>query len=262
MDRPPAPAGASDSTARAVGTAVALGVGGILVLGVVTVLVGMVGGRLGLAVGVLFVASVAIGQYLGFVGLGLYYLRTRGLSWADIRSYLGIRTPTVRELAAVVAGYLAIIVGLLALLTVALRFLPDPAENQGAEFAANNPELIPPLVLVMFLVVGPCEEFLYRGVVQNRLRERLPAAAAVALAAVIFAIVHVVAVAGSTDAVAVTLSVLLVPGVVLGAVYEYTGNLVVPWLLHSTHNSILLGALLYADDAGGTALLVALGAVG
>jgi membrane protease YdiL (CAAX protease family) len=49
-----------------------------------------------------------------------------------------------------------------------------------------------------------------------------------------------------------------VPGVVLGAVYEYTGNLVVPWLLHSTHNSILLGALLYADDAGGTALLAAL----
>jgi membrane protease YdiL (CAAX protease family) len=244
-----------------VGIAVALGVGGILVLGAVTALVGTIGGRLGLAVGVLFVASVAIGQYLGFVGLGLYYLRTRGLSWAGIRSYLGIRTPTVRELAAVVAGYVVIIVGLLALLAVALRFLPDPAENQGAEFAANNPELIPPLVVVMFLVVGPCEEFLYRGVVQNRLRERLPAAAAVALAAVIFAAVHVVAVAGSPTGVAVTLSVLLVPGVVLGAVYEYTGNLVVPWLLHSTHNSILLGALLYADDAGGTALLVALAGV-
>jgi membrane protease YdiL (CAAX protease family) len=258
MDRPRAAGGAADSTPRAVGTAVALGVGGILVLGAVTVLVGMVGGRLGLAVGVLFVASVAIGQYLGFVGLGLYYLRTRGLSWAGIRSYLGIRTPTVRELAAVVAGYVAIIVGLLALLAVALRFLPDPAENQGAAVAANNPELIPPLVVVMFLVVGPCEEFLYRGVVQNRLRERLPAAAAVAVAAVIFAVVHVVAVAGSPGAVAVTLSVLLVPGVVLGAVYEYTGNLVVPWLLHSTHNSILLGALLYADDAGGTALLAAL----
>ena len=253
--------GAADSTPRAVGIAVALGVGGILVLGAVTVLVGTIGGRLGLGVGFLFVASVAIGQYLGFVGLGLYYLRTRGLSWAGIRSYLGIRTPTPRELAAVVAGYLVIIVGLLALLAVALRFLPDPAENQGAAVAANNPELIPPLVVVMFLVVGPCEEFLYRGVVQNRLRERLPAAAAVALAAVIFAVVHVVAVAGSPTAVAVTLSVLLVPGVVLGAVYEYTGNLVVPVLLHSTHNSILLGALLYADDAGGTALLAALAGV-
>ena len=113
----------------------------------------------------------------------------------------------------------------------------------------------------MFIVVGPCEEFLSCGVVQNRLRERLPAAAAVALAAAVFAVVHVVAVAGSPTGVAVTLSVLLVPGVVLGAVYEYTGNLVVPWLLHSTHNSILLGALLYADDAAGTALLVALAGV-
>ena len=261
MTRPPATGGASDSTARAVGTAVALGVGGILLLGAVTVLVGLVGGRLGLATAVLFVASVIIGQYLGFVGLGLYYLRARGLSWRGIRSYLGVRPPTLRDLAAVVAGYVAIIVGILALLILAVRFLPAPAENQGAAFAANNPEIIPPLVVAMFLVVGPCEEFLYRGVVQNRLRERLPAAAAVALAAVIFAGVHVVAVAGSPTGVAVTLSVLLVPGVVLGAVYEYTGNLVVPWLLHSTHNSILLGALLYADDAAGPAQLVALAGV-
>ena len=122
------------------GIAVALGIGGILVLGAVTVLVWTVGGRLGLGVGVLFVAAVAIGQYLGFVGLELYYLRARGLSWADIRSYLGIRTPTLRDLAAVVAGYVAIIVGLLALVAVALRFLPDPAENQGPNSRRTTPK--------------------------------------------------------------------------------------------------------------------------
>jgi membrane protease YdiL (CAAX protease family) len=252
-------ADSTDSTPRAVGTAVALGVGGILVLGAVTLLVGAIGRRRGLAVGVLFVGSVVIGQYLGFVGLGLLYLRSRGLSWPGIRSYLGIRLPSLRDLLAVVAGYVAIIVGLVAILAVALQFLPEPAENQGAAFAADNPEIIPPLIVVMFLVVGPCEEFLYRGIVQNRLRERLPAAAAIALAASIFAVVHVVAVAGSASAVAVTLTVLLVPGVVLGAVYEYTGNLVVPWLLHSLHNSVLLAVLLLADQAtDGTALLAGL----
>lgn len=249
MDRPTAQAGSTsdDSLARAVGTAVALGVGGILALAAVSVVVGLVGGRLGLAVGVLFVASVVLGQYLGFVGLGLYYLRTRGLTWPGIRAYLGVRTPSLRDLAAVVGGYVAIIAGLLAVVAVVLQFLPEPAENQGAAFAANNPELIPPLVVVMFLVVGPCEEFLYRGVVQNRLRERLAPAVAIPAAAVIFATVHVAALAGSPSAVAVTVTILLVPGVVLGVVYEYTGNLVVPWLLHSTHNSVLLAALLLAD---------------
>jgi membrane protease YdiL (CAAX protease family) len=240
----PAPGDTSDSTSRAVGAAVALGVGGILVLGVVTFLIVAIGGGLGLGVGVLFVGSVAIGQYLGFVALGLVYLRGRGLSWPRIRSYLGIRVPSFRDVAAVVIGYVAIIVGLVALLAVALRFLPQPADNQGAAFAADNPELVPTLIVVMFLVVGPSEEILYRGVVQNRLRERLPAVVAVPLAAVIFSAVHVAALAGSPAAVAVTLLILLVPGLVLGAVYEYTGNLVVPWLIHSTHNSVLLAVLL------------------
>ena len=247
--------GASDSTARAVGTAVALGVGGILLFGAVTVLVGLVGGRLGLATAVLFVASVIIGQYLGFVGLGLYYFRARGLSWRGIRSYLGVRPPTLRDLAAVVAGYVAIIVGILALLILAVRFLPAPAENQGAEFAANNPEIIPPLVVVMFLVVGPAEEFLFRGVVQNRLRERLSAIPAVAIAGSVFAVLHVVALAGSPSAVAVTVTALLVPGLVLGAVYEYTGNLVVPWMIHSIHNSMLLTAILLGGSGEGAALV-------
>ena len=139
---------------------------------------------------------------------------------------------------------------ILLVVSVALRFLPEPAENGGAETFASNPELVPAGIVVMFLVVGPAEEFLFRGVVQNRLRERLSAVPAIAAAAVIFASLHVIALAGSPDAIAVTVGLLLVPGIVLGAVYEYTGNLVVPWLLHSTHNSVLLTILLLGSMAG------------
>jgi membrane protease YdiL (CAAX protease family) len=110
----------------------------------------------------------------------------------------------------------------------------------------------------MFLVVGPSEEFLFRGIVQSRLRERLSAIPAVAIAGSIFAVVHVIALAGSPSAVAVTVTGLLVPGLVLGVVYEYTGNLVVPWLIHSIHNSLLLTGLLLAGAGEGTALLSAL----
>jgi len=250
----PAAAGATeDSTPRAVGVAVGLGVLGIIIVGIVTFAVGLVGRAAGLSLGPLFIVSIVGGQYLGFVGLGLGYLRTRGLEWPAIRSYLGVRRPTLRDLGVIVAGYVAIIGLLIAVVAVVLQFLPTPAENQGAATFAQRPELIPVGIVVMYLVIGPCEEFLYRGVVQNRLRERLPAVPAILIAAAIFALVHVAALAGSPAAVAVTVSILLVPGIVLGAVYEYTGNLVVPWLLHSTHNSVLLAALLLAgDQATGT----------
>ena len=243
-------ANADESPLRTVGAAVALGVGGILVLGLVTGAVGLVGGAVGLSFGALSLVSLAVGQYVGFIGLGAAYFRARGFGWRRLRSYLGVRLPTLREVGVVAAGYVAILGTLLVVVSIVLRFLPEPAENGGAETFASNPELIPAGIVVMFLVVGPAEEFLFRGVVQNRLREQLSAVPAVAAAATIFASLHVIALAGSPDAVAVTVGLLLVPGVVLGVVYEYTGNLVVPWLLHSTHNSVLLTILLFGSMAG------------
>ena len=249
---------ADESLFRTVGVATALGVGGIAVLSVVSLAVGLLGAAAGLAFGTVLIASLALGQYIGFIGLGTAYLRGCGLDWRGIRSHLGLRVPSLREVGVVVGGYLLLIATLAALAAVALRFLPEPASNQGAEVAMDNPELVPPLVVTMFLVVGPAEEFLFRGVVQNRLRERLSAVPAVAVAGVLFAAVHVISAVGDPVAVG-TLVVLLVPaGLVLGAVYEYTGNLVVPWLVHSTHNSVLLTAILVGGPDEGAALLFAL----
>ena len=253
-----APGNADESPFRTVGAATALGVGGIAVLAVVSLAVGLVGTAAGLALGTVLIISVAFGQYIGFIGLGTVYLRVRGFDWRGIRSYLGLRVPSLREVGVVVGGYLLLIATLLALATVALRFLPEPADNQGAEVAMNNPELVPALVVTMFLVVGPAEEFLFRGIVQNRLRERLPAVPAVAIAGVLFAAVHVISAVGDPAAVGTLIVLLIPPGLVLGAVYEYTGNLVVPWLVHSTHNSVLFTAILIGRPEEGTALLIAL----
>jgi len=217
-----------------------------------------VGAAAGLTFGTVFIGSIVLGQYVGFIGLGTAYLRGRGLDWRAIRSYLGLRVPSLREVGVVVGGYLLLIATLLALAAVALRFLPEPADNQGAEIAMNNPELVPALVVTMFLVVGPAEEFLFRGIVQNRLRERLPAVPAVAIAGVLFAAVHVISAVGDPAAVGTLIVLLVPPGLVLGAVYEYTGNLVVPWLVHSTHNSVLLTAILVGGPEQGASVLFAL----
>ncbi|PSQ47059.1 CPBP family intramembrane metalloprotease domain-containing protein, partial [Halobacteriales archaeon SW_7_65_23] len=105
---------------------------------------------------------------------------------------------------------------------------------------------------MMFLVVGPMEELLFRGIVQNRLRERFPAIPAIAIASAIFAAVHVVALAGSPTGMLVTVFILFFPATVFGTVYEFTGNLVAPALLHALHNSVIVGLIFLAPEEAQT----------
>jgi membrane protease YdiL (CAAX protease family) len=97
------------------------------------------------------------------------------------------------------------------------------------------------LVPLSFLLIGPGEELLFRGVVQGRLRQAFSPIAAVVIASAIFAAVHVVALSGSAGGRAVTVGVLFLPSLVFGAAYERTGNLVVPSLIHGGYNATLFG---------------------
>jgi membrane protease YdiL (CAAX protease family) len=237
-----------ESPLRTVGIAAGLGVLGIVFLVIISLVLGGVLLAAGASGAILLVVGTVIGQYVGFGGLAVGYLRRRGLQWEQIRSYLGLRIPTLREIGVLVAGYVAIVVLVLVVASIAAAFLPEPADNQAAETTMENPEIVPAMVLVMFLVVGPMEELLYRGIVQNRLRERLSAVPAVAIASAIFAVVHVIALAGSPSGMLVTVFILFFPATVFGAVYEYTGNLVIPWLLHSIHNSVIVTLLFFGDN--------------
>jgi membrane protease YdiL (CAAX protease family) len=222
---------------------------------------------LGLSTGAGLIVGAAMGQYFGFFGLALAYLRyTREFSWDDVKSYLGVRVPSLKEIGMVFVGYVGIL-GSMILISIVISLLElQSADNESAdqlaESAGTDPLLIAGVFALMFLVVGPCEEILYRGVIQNRLRERFSKVPGIIAASIIFASVHVVAL-GSTDPIAIltTLSILAVTSLSLGAVYEYTGNLVVPWLLHSLHNSILLSAVFFAPGGESSVLLPALTAV-
>ncbi|PSP41045.1 CPBP family intramembrane metalloprotease domain-containing protein [Halobacteriales archaeon QH_2_66_30] len=248
-----------ESAWRAVGKATGLGIAGIVLLVIVSVVIVLVSSPLGVSAGVLLIVGTAIGQYVGFGGVALGYLSNRGFTWEQMRSYLGIRVPTLRELAVVVAGYVAIVMLLIVVAGIASVFLPEPAENQAVDTTTENPGIVPFMILMMFLVVGPMEELLFRGIVQNRLRERFPAIPAIAIASAIFAAVHVVALAGSPTGMLVTVFILFFPATVFGTVYEFTGNLVAPALLHALHNSVIVGLILLApEEAGSILALVAL----
>lgn len=243
---------------QAIARGVALGLFGMILLVIVSVIAGFIGFGLGLPMLVVLGLGTAIGQYIGFAGFGIEYLRRRGLDWDGVRSYLGVRWPSLRELGVIVAGYLALIVLLIIVAAIAQVLLPEPAENEGAAAIADadNTLVYVGAIAMMFLVVGPCEEILYRGVVQNRLRETLSPAPAILVASAIFAAVHVIALAGSLVAMLTTITILFVPAIVLGVVYEYTGNIVVPSLLHSIHNSILITILFFGPELEENAQLI------
>nr|WP_233265024.1 CPBP family intramembrane glutamic endopeptidase [Halomarina oriensis] len=108
--------------------------------------------------------------------------------------------------------------------------------------------LLVPLSLVL---VGPGEELFYRGVVQGWLRESFGPVGAVLTASVLFASIHVPGLVGaSATSVVATLAIITFLAVYLGALYEYTGNLVVPALVHGLYNATQF-LLAYGQATGG-----------
>jgi hypothetical protein len=236
----------SPTRARLRSAGVAVGVA-LLALGVGFALVG--GTLLGLrAAGfeltplVLLVVSLLLFQGVTMGGVALLYVRYRGLTGAYVGLDDVLGNP-VRDLAAVAGGFVcavaAVFVGGLVITALGLR----GGTNQAAEIAARDPDVLLLLIPGAFLLIGPGEELLFRGVIQNRLRESFPPAVAVVLAAALFAAVHVTAIVGDPAARLVSIAVLFLPSLVFGAAYEYTGNLAVPSLIHGAYNALLFSIL-------------------
>jgi hypothetical protein len=189
-----------------------------------------------------------VATYAAATAVGAVYLARYELPL----SYVRYRRPKPRDLG--VAG--ATVLGLLALAVVIpplIDWLGLPlAGHSIAETIEGNPTIALVFLPVSILVVGPAEEFIYRGIIQTRLGEVFDAGSAVAIAAVIFASVHFLAYLDPSNVTGtvVTLAFLLLPlGAILGAVYEHTGNLFVPALAHGLYNAITFG-FAYAETVG------------
>ncbi len=229
----------------------AVGLGGGTILVVVTMFVAQAYG-VELTPMRTIVASLVLMQGVAFGSVALGYLGIRRAvrslveGWSpgeSIRAYLGVRRPSLRELLIVVVGYVlalgaAITGGVLVTLTGV-----ESGSNQVAELGFQHPEVLLLLIPASFLLIGPGEELLFRGVVQNRIREALGPVPGVFLASLIFASIHFVALTGGVGARLVSIGILLFPSLVFGAVYEYTGNLTVPALVHGAYNATLFSLI-------------------
>ena len=101
--------------------------------------------------------------------------------------------------------------------------IPDTAFNAG-------------LLFVMVAILAPLlEELLFRGLLQNALKHKMPAFAAIGLSATIFALAHVNYLAPQIEFY--IFPVIFVLGAAFGYLYHVTGSLRVCILLHVANNS-------------------------
>lgn len=242
-------------------SAVVLGAGGLFLgflLMLLAVLILMVGVGLELTPTMQIVLALVFIQGVGCAGVAATYVAVRPYIAAPVREILdlpvsvprfrpGVSIPDLRDIAVVVAGYITAI-GAAILGSVLVTLLEvDTGQNQAAEMAMEAPEVLLLLIPASFLIIGPGEEALFRGVVQGRLREVFSPVPGVLIPSAIFAGLHWFAISGgSPQGNLLALGVLFGPALVFGASYEYTDNLVVPSLIHGSYNATLF-TLLYVS---------------
>ncbi|MFB6093205.1 MAG: lysostaphin resistance A-like protein [Haloquadratum sp.] len=181
-------------------------------------------------------------QFVGFGVAGVGYLLATGQT-----DLLSIRFPTRRDLVWLALG----LFGLLALyggITVVLDALGiEGADSAIVAQGTDQPVYFLYLVPVTVLLVGPAEELIFRGIVQGLFRRAYGPAFAIAAASAVFAAIHVTSYSG--DGLLATLATVLVLGATLGTVYERSGNLAVPAVVHGLFNTVQFVAV-YATTTG------------
>lgn len=229
------------ATALAVG---AYAVGNVVVLVLASLLEGAGVPVLDRPARILLVSTFGL-QGLGFGGVAVLYLRRSGRGVGYVRA----KVPSRRDVGWIAAGfpllfgaYLAITNGLVAA-GVPLGDSDVIAAVEGAPLVALA------LAALSILLVGPAEELLYRGLVQRTFGEAVGPVGAIVATSAVFASIHLPAVSGSLEARLAVVFVIFVSALGLGALYEWTGNLVVPAVVHGLFNATQF-LLVYAEATG------------
>lgn len=218
-----------------VGVGFTLGVGG---------LVQYLGMDLGVPVAI--VLSLVLIQGVAFGGVAIAYVKLRGVGFG----FIPVRKPSFSDILWIGSGYVLALLGAFAGAVLITLTRVEAAPNRAGEIGLEHPEILLILVPASFLLIGPGEELLFRGVVQGTLRERFSATSAVIVASAFFAAVHFAALSGGTGARVVTIGVLFLPSLVFGATYELTENLAVPATIHGAYNATLFTLLYIAVRFG------------
>lgn len=182
--------------------------------------------------------SLLIGGQIGFFAVGYLYVRHYAVS-------IPIERPERRDLGYAIGGAIVALV----FATAAGRILTWFGLTPGSvleEIITQNPIVALWLALLSITVVAPIEEYLFRGVIQGRLRQTFSAPSAIVLASMLFGSLHFGNYVGSLSTV-VGWSILIAGvGVIFGSIYERTNTLLVPIIAHALYNTVLFIAGYFA----------------
>jgi membrane protease YdiL (CAAX protease family) len=191
------------------------------------------------AVSGLVLSTIAVG--LGTISVVALYLYGSGRSMA----FLDIQLPELRDSGVILVG-IGVLVGVNMLVSVILSENSlDSAQHDVISSVSTSPELLLVLLPLSILIVGPGEELLYRNIIQKSLYESFSKPAAILVASVIFSGVHYFSyVSGNSPfEVVVTLLIVFILSLVLGGVYAWTENIVIPAVIHGGFNAVVFFAV-------------------
>jgi membrane protease YdiL (CAAX protease family) len=206
-------------------------------------------------------AALTLVNGIAFVLVVLGYMR-----YGDHPRLLDIRWPslsrlrrTLRDVGWVIAGLVVLLIAARAVGLALQQFGFAPGTNRVVDAVRANPTLALYLIVLSFLATGPGEETLFRGGVQGVLRRVLSPVGAVVGSSAFFGLAHTTALVAASGAGGVWGYVVstFVLGLVLGALYEYTDNLLIPIFVHGAYNAVLF-VQLYLVETSTLGLLPAL----
>ncbi|MWV38609.1 type II CAAX endopeptidase family protein [Natrialba sp. INN-245] len=183
------------------------------------------------------IALVAEPVLFGAVTAGLAAL-SFSQGWIRKRA-LGIELPTPKELL-VGAGSVVALLGIAILVGFVTEQLGVPSSEHSLLTEDRAVGYYVLLAVVSILLIGPVEELLFRGLIQNYVRPAFGSAGAVVWTSILFAIIHlpVYLTMGFSSAVA-SLVAIFALSLVMGGVYEQYRNLVLVMGIHGVYNAVV-----------------------
>jgi membrane protease YdiL (CAAX protease family) len=180
-------------------------------------------------------------------GLATLWLAVLGVAYLQFRPvelHYGIRRPTLSDVGWIIGGLLISIFVAVLIEIVVLPFGDGGATTISAAAGVENPVLIYTIFFIGNLVfIAPVEEFLFRGVIQGRLRESFGPIVAISFTSIGFALGHIPSYwFGGSDLLSVSVGGALLGigagGFILGGIYERTESLLIVSIIHGLLNSV------------------------
>jgi len=184
------------------------------------------------------IGGAAVFGQVGFIIVAYLYINRRNIS-------VPLKIPSKSDISYIGGGTVVALVTALGLSQIILYFdrMPDSVIEEMAE---SSPMILIILAVLSVVLIAPAEELLFRGAIQGKLREHFRPIPAIAGASILFGSLHLLNYGGDILSIILTTSIIVVIGGIIGALYEKTGNLTVPILVHGIYNFVLLISSYYA----------------